>query len=172
MGTKVLVGYSSKYGATAGIAGKIGEALKQAGLDVDVLPVKSIKDPRSYGAFVIGSALYMFQWQEEAYSFLKKYQKLLSEHPTWLFSSGPLEKGDPAELVKGQAWQKKIQPLIEQIKPCDAAVFHGAIDMNKLNFFERAIFKKFPEQQGDARDWDTINAWANKIAAELKKQDK
>ena len=172
MNTKILVGYSSKYGATAGIAEKIGEALKQAGLDVDVLPVKSVKNPRSYGAFVIGSALYMFQWRGDAFSFLNQNQQWLQEHPTWIFSSGPLEKGDPAELVKSQAWYKKIQPLIEQIKPRDTAVFHGAIDMNKLNFFERAIFKKFPEQQGDARDWDTINAWANKIAAELKKQDK
>ena len=41
--------------------------------------------------------------------------------------------------------------------------------MNKLNFFEKFVFKKTPDMIGDFRDWNAIEAWANIIAAELKK---
>ena len=66
MENRVLVGYSSKYGATAEIAEKIGGALRQSGLQVDVLSLKNVKDVAPYNAFVVGSALYMFQWRADA----------------------------------------------------------------------------------------------------------
>ena len=172
MESRILVGYSSKYGATAEIAEKIGEALRQSGLQVEVLPVKNVKDLTPYKAFIVGSALYMFQWRADAMSFLKNYWKILAERPTWIFSSGPMGKGDPAEQVKDQSFQKKLEPVLAQIKPRGVTVFHGALNMNKLNFLERAIMKKMPDQQGDSRDWNMINAWAKQIAAELTKQGK
>ena len=45
MDEKVLVTYASKYGATAEIAKKIGETLRQAGLQTDILPVKQHSRP-------------------------------------------------------------------------------------------------------------------------------
>ena len=170
MEIRVLVAYASKYGATAEIAEKIGQVLRQAGLQADVLPIKSVKDLTPYKAVVLGSAVYMFRWRAEAVSFLKKTQKLLAERPTWLFSSGPLGKGDPVQLLKGQRFPKALQPIIDRIQPRDVAVFHGSIDMKKLNFFERFAFKKATDVQGDFRDWDAIISWANAIADELKKQ--
>ena len=38
---KVLVAYASKHGATAEITEKIGQVLRESGLQVDVSPVKS-----------------------------------------------------------------------------------------------------------------------------------
>lgn len=169
MGNKVLVAYSSKYGATAEIAEKIGEVLHQADLEVDVLPVKSARDLKPYSAVVMGSAAYMFRWRGDAVSFLRKNQKRLLELPLWLFSSGPLGKGDPVELLKGQRYPKSLQPLIETLKPRDIAVFHGFVDMKKLNFFERFAFKNAADSQGDFRDWNAINAWASSIADTLTK---
>jgi menaquinone-dependent protoporphyrinogen oxidase len=166
---KVLVAYASKYGATAEIAEKIGQVLRESGSQVDVSPVKAIKNLKSYDAVILGSAAYMFRWRSDAVSFLKKNQKLLAERPIWLFYSGPLGKGDALELVKGQRFPKPLKPVIDHIKPRDTAVFHGFINMDKLNFFERFAFKKSPAMQGDFRDWDAIISWAKSIAAELKK---
>ena len=112
---------------------------------------------------------YMFRWRPDAVSFLQKKQGLLAEKPTWLFYSGPLGKGEALELVKGQRCPKSLQPAIDHIQPRDMAVFHGFIDMKKLNFFERFAFKKSPTMQGDFRDWNAIISWANSIAATLKK---
>jgi len=169
MGNKVLVAYASKYGATAEIAEKIGQVINQAGLQVDVLPVKSVKDLKPYNAVVLGSAAYMFRWRPEAVAFLKKNKGLLAELPMWLFSSGPLGKGDPVQLLKGQRYPKALEPLIEYIRPRDIAVFHGFVNMEKLNFFERLAFQKASDFQGDFRDWDAITSWANTIANALKK---
>ena len=168
MANKILVAYSSKYGATAEIAGKIGEVLRQAGLEVDVLTVKNARDLKPYNAVIMGTAAYMFRWRGDAVSFLRKNQKRLSELPLWLFSSGPLGKGDPVELLKGQRYPKSLQPLVEALKPRDVTVFHGSIDMKKLNYFERFFFKKAVDSQGDFRDWNAISNWARSIAETLK----
>ena len=166
---KVLVAYASKHGATAEITEKIGQVLRESGLQVDVSPVKSANDLKSYDAVILGSAAYMFQWRADAVSFLKKNQNLLAERPIWLFYSGPLGKGDALELVKGQRFPKPLKPVIDHIKPRDTKVFHGFINMDKLNFFERFAFKKSPAMQGDFRDWDAIISWAKSIVSELKK---
>jgi menaquinone-dependent protoporphyrinogen oxidase len=114
----------------------------------------------------------MFQWRGDAMAFLKKNWKTLAGKPTWVFSSGPLGKGDPVEIVKDQRFQKTLEPILTQIKPRSVTVFHGAINMNKLNFLERAMMKRMPDQQGDSRDWNAIDVWAKQIAAELNKQSK
>jgi len=169
MEEKVLVAFSSKHGATAEIAERVGQTLRGSGLKVDVLPVDMVRDLTPYRAFVVGTAAYMFRWRSDAVLFLKKRQNLLAQRPTWLFSSGPLGKGDPVELLKGQRFPKSLQPIIDRIKPRDVAVFHGFVNMQKLNLFEKFVFNRQPAMQGDFRDWDAIISWANTIAADLKK---
>ena len=66
MDKQVLVAYATKYGATAEIAEKIGEVLRQAGLPTDVLPVDRVGDLSAYKAVVLGSAVYIGQWRKEA----------------------------------------------------------------------------------------------------------
>ena len=169
MDMKVLVAYASKRGATAEIARKIGEVLRQEGLDVDVVPAKQVSNPEEYQAVIIGSAAYMGMWRKEAVNLLKNNEKLLSERAVWIFSSGPTGEGDPVELVQGWRFPKAQQPIIERIKPRDIAVFHGKLDPDTMNFFEKAIIKNVKSAIGDFRDWNAITAWAKDIAKALKK---
>jgi menaquinone-dependent protoporphyrinogen oxidase len=170
MEIKVLVAYASKYGATAEIAEKIGQTLRQAGLQVDVLSVNRVSDLTLYKAVVLGSAVYMGQWRKEVGKFLKTNEKLLAERPVWLFSSGPMGKGDPVQLMKGWRFPKRQRPIIDRIRPRDIAIFHGMLDMKKLNFFERWVIKNVKAPVGDFRDWDAITSWAAAIAGELQKR--
>jgi menaquinone-dependent protoporphyrinogen oxidase len=167
MENKVLVAYATKYGATAEIADKIGEVLRQAGLQVDVLPADRAGDLGSYRAVVLGSAVYIGQWRKEAAKFLKANESVLAEKPVWLFSSGPTGEGDPAELVQGWRLPGKLQLIADRIQPRDIAVFHGAVDANKLNFLEKWMLKNVKAPAGDYRDWEAITAWATAIAEEL-----
>ncbi|MCX9078211.1 MAG: flavodoxin domain-containing protein, partial [Candidatus Methanoperedens sp.] len=70
MTNKILVAYASKYGATTEIAEKIGEVLRQGGIDADVLPAERVEALNLYDAVVLGSAVYAGQWRREAILFL------------------------------------------------------------------------------------------------------
>ncbi len=167
MNTQVLVAYATKYGATAEIAEKIGEVLRQAGLPADVRPVQDVGDLSPYLAVVLGSAVYIGQWRKEAAKFLQAREAELAEKPVWLFSSGPPGEGDPLELTQGWQFPGKLQPIADRIGPRDIALFHGATDPDKLNFIERWMLKNVKSPVGDFRDWEAITSWARAIAEEL-----
>jgi menaquinone-dependent protoporphyrinogen oxidase len=164
MNDQILVAYATKYGATAEIAEKIGQILLQAGLRTDVLTVDSVSDMSLYKAVVLGSAVYIGQWRKEAGKFLKANEKVLTKKLVWLFSSGPTGVGDPVALLQDWHFPKALQPIADRIHPHDIAVFHGVVDMNKLNPIEKQMLKSVNAPPGDFRDWDTINAWASSIS--------
>jgi menaquinone-dependent protoporphyrinogen oxidase len=168
MDKQVLVAYATKYGATAEIAEKIGQVLRQAGLRTDVLPANRVSDLTPYQAVVLGSAVYIGQWRKEAATFLKANEKALAERPVWLFSSGPTGEGDPVALTQDWHFPKALQPIADRIGPRDIAVFHGAMDGNKLNFIEKWMIKNVKAPLGDFRDWEAITSWATAVADVLK----
>jgi menaquinone-dependent protoporphyrinogen oxidase len=167
METRVLVAYGTKYGATAEIAEKIGQVLQQAGLQADVLPADRARDLSAYQAVVLGSGVYVGRWRKEAAKFLKANEQALAGKPVWLFSSGPTGEGDPAELLQGWRLPGALQPIADRIQPRDIAVFHGAVDINKLNVIEKWMINNVKSPVGDFRDWDAITAWATAIADDL-----
>jgi menaquinone-dependent protoporphyrinogen oxidase len=168
MNTQVLVAYATKYGATAEIAEKIGQVLRQAGLRTDVLPMDRVGNLTPYQAVVLGSAVYIGKWRKEAVKFLQANEKALAERQVWLFSSGPTGEGDPVELTQGWRFPGKLQPIADRIRPRDIAVFHGHVNMKKLNFIEKWMIKNVKAPVGDFRDWEAITSWATAIADVLK----
>ena len=170
MDATVLVAYASKYGATAEIADKIGEVLSEAGLPNEVLPADDVDDLTPYYAVVLGSAVYMAKWGDEAAKFLEHNEKALAERPVWLFSSGALGEGDPVELMQGWRFPEAQQEVADRIQPRDMAFFHGVLDTEKLSLPEKLILKGVKAPVGDFRDWETITTWATSIAEALKKK--
>jgi len=170
MDTKVLVAHASKYGATMEIAKKIAQVLQQEGFRAELAPVKSAGDMAQYQAVVLGIAVYIGNWRKEGIAFLKDHEQLLAERPLWIFSSGPTGRESSEAFMKGERFPKSQQPLMDRIRPRDAVVFPGAIDMDKLNFLDRLVIKNVKAATGDFRDWNAITTWATGIAGELKKQ--
>lgn len=170
MGDSVLVVYGSKYGATAGIAEKIGEVLRDNGLQADVMRAARSIDLAPYNAVVLGSGVYAGSWRKEAASFLRANKTELAKRQVWLFSSGPTDEGEAEELLKGWRFPKSLQPIADNIHPRDIKVFKGALDPEKMGFFTRWILKKAKVPTGDFRDWDNIISWASYIAGSLKEE--
>jgi menaquinone-dependent protoporphyrinogen oxidase len=167
MQTYVLVAYASKYGATREIAERICQVLNASGLVADAEPIHEIRDLTPYTAVVLGSAIYAGQWMGEAIAFLKEHELLLARRPVWFFSSGPTGEGDPVELLKGWRFPEAHKALSERIQPRDTTVFHGALQMNRLNFAEKLIVKGVKAPVGDFRDWQAVTTWAERIAEAL-----
>ena len=171
---KALVAYASKYGATEGIAQRIGERLQQHGLDVDVAKSEDMRGATEYDAYVVGSAVYEFNWRKDARRFVKRNADTLATKPTWLFSSGPVgtEKVDKdgKDVLEGAA-PKQFSNYASLLHPRGMQVFRGAYDHEKVRGGDRiiawmpAIRDVLPE--GDFREWDAIDAWADSIADEL-----
>ena len=165
---RVLVVYATKHNATAEIAHVIGETLRQTNLlQVDIEQVENVQDITPYGVVIVGSAVYMAQWQPAAAQFLKKHQQELAQRLVWLFSSGPIGEGDPKSLMKGWMFPEALQPIVDQIKPHDIMLFHGKLDRDWLNIFEKAAVKFVGSSIGDSRDWNMIRNWAKGIAEVL-----
>jgi menaquinone-dependent protoporphyrinogen oxidase len=168
MDKKILVAYASKYGSTKEIAMKIGEVLRQSGLQADVLPMRNIQDLKPYKAVILGSAIYVGKWQKDSVKFLHDNEKSLTNLPLWLFSSGPTGEGDPVESLDGQLLPPELQPIAERIQPRAINVFHGNIDPAKVNFIEKwAVEKVVKKPLGDYRKWESITSWASGIAKVL-----
>jgi menaquinone-dependent protoporphyrinogen oxidase len=165
---KILVTYASKYGATAEIAGKISDLLLQVGLQVDLFSVDNVRDLAPYHAVILGSGVYIGQWNKKAAVFLQNNEEALTERQVWLFSSGPTGVGDPVELLNGWRLPAALQPVANRIQPRDTVVFHGFINPGKLNFIQKLAIKNIVKKPfGDYRDWDAIAAWTGSVAKAL-----
>lgn len=160
---RVLVASASRYGATHEIAEAVATALRDAGLDVDVLGADAVSGFADYDAAVLGSAVYMGRWLEPARALVDLRAPALAGIPTWLFSSGPV--GDPAKPVEGKAVQ--IDEIMEKTGARGHVVFAGKLDKRAMRFGDRAVATALRTPEGDFRDWDAITAWANGIAEEL-----
>ena len=175
---KVLVAYASKYGATEGIAQRIGETLTARGLDVDVRKCKDLDEASGYDAYVVGSATYEFNWRKPARKFVERNAEVLAAKPTWLFASGPLGTEtvdkDGNDVLKDAA-PKQFAKYDELVHPRGMQVFRGAYDHDKIRGGDR-IVTWMPGirdlmVEGDYREWDAIDAWATAIATELQGAD-
>jgi menaquinone-dependent protoporphyrinogen oxidase len=170
----VLVVYGSRYGATRGIAERIGETLRACGHEVDVREASPVLTATAYDAFVIGSAAYRGSWLEGPVDFVMRHVDVLAERPVWLFSSGPL--GTETEDEKGRdvrvaATPKDVAGLAESLHAKGHRVFFGALDPDALRGPE-GLMAKLPGgrkmlPEGDFRDWDEIDGWAQEIGREL-----
>lgn len=159
---RVLIAVASKHGATAEIAQSIGEVLEDRDLDVTVTSADQVEDPSGYEVVILGSAVYAGRWMQEARDLA---DRIASSDPTpavWLFSSGPI--GDPPKPEEDPV---DVAGIVETLAARDHRVFPGKIDRSKLGFGERAIVTALRAPEGDFRDWDQIEAWAEDVAASL-----
>ena len=72
------------------------------------------------------------------------------------------------ELLRGWHFPPKLQPLVDSIQPRDVAVFHGNVDIEKINAIEKSMITNVKALFGDFRNWDAITSWATSIVNTLK----
>ena len=186
---RVLIVHASRHGGTAGIAERIGEVLRSAGVDAVVARAADMPDPQGFDGCAVGAGVYMGSWVKEGTEFLDRYAATLAGMPVWLFSSGPLPGSskestapavDPIENALGPAegpgsgGRRKVEELAARIHPREHRVFQGAYDPNDSpkNIAERVV-RMLPAAKGilpagDFREWPLIEEWARSIARELR----
>ena len=161
---RVLVVPASKHGATAEIGRAIARRLRANGLDVDVSQPEHLFDLSPYGAFVLGSALYLGKWLDRALHLVDEHADAIRARPTWLFSSGPLGEAKPDEPIHPDA----LEHLLATTGAIEHRLFGGRLELERLGRTDRFIAKWVGATDGDHRDWDEIDAWVDEIAATLR----
>lgn len=104
MSSRILVTYTSRTGTTAGVAEAIGKTLAESGMQVEVLPMKEVRDLSPYGAVVACRAIQGSNWLPEAMDFVRVHQAELARKPFAAFlvcMTLAMAKGDYREQVKG-----------------------------------------------------------------------
>jgi menaquinone-dependent protoporphyrinogen oxidase len=165
---RVLVGFTSRHGATAEIAARIGDVLREVLTDadptsvIDVRDLVDLGDVSGYDAAVIGSAVYLGRWSATARMFLKHNAAELRTRSVWLFSSGPVggvpaSTGDPSE----------VQALADLVGVRGHRMFAGRLRVAGLGFTERMAVRAVHAEDGDFRDWYDVACWAVDVADDL-----
>lgn len=160
---RILVIPTSKHGGTAEIGRRIAEVLRNRRFDVDVAQPEHMFDLHPYGAFVVGSGLYMGNWIDRAVDFVDENAEALATRPTWLFSSGPLGPARPEEPVRAEV----VEHLVAAVDAVEHRLFDGRLEVDRLGRTERFIAKWVGAADGDYRDWEEIDRWADAIADQL-----
>lgn len=165
MGDKILVAYATRAGSTGEVAQAIAETLRQAGLDVDLRPVREVRDVSPYRAVVLGTAIRAFRPLPEAIRFLRRHREALSRIPVAYFAVCIALMEDTEENRRMAAsWMEPMRAVLEPVR---MGLFAGKMDYSRLSFPERFIIKRMKVPEGDHRNWEAIRAWAGEVAGML-----
>jgi menaquinone-dependent protoporphyrinogen oxidase len=165
MSTKILITYASRAGSTVGVAEAIANRLGEAGALVEVLPMGEVKDLTGYHAVVACSAIQNRAWLPEAVKFVKAHRSALARKPYAIFAVCMTLAMKDGEKYRPDVstWLAPVRALV---KPVSEGIFAGALDISKIpSFADRLKFRLSVFfgvwSEGDHRDWDAINHWAD-----------
>ncbi len=164
----VLVAFATKYGSTKEVAEAVAGVLRESGFATDLQPMSKVRDLEPYGAVVLGAPIYLGSWHADFRKFLARHQEDLSRRRPVIFTLGPTHS-DPAEWQAVQIQIEKELAKYPWLKPLASELFGGKYDPAKLRVPD-SLLAALPASPlhgmpvSDARDWEAIRAWAQKIA--------
>jgi menaquinone-dependent protoporphyrinogen oxidase len=170
----VLVGYATMYGSTRGVAVRIGDRLRRRGIAVEVRAMSAVEDLGPYDAAVLGSAVHGGRWLPPAARFVDRHAGRLRRIPVWLFSVSTLGDQDgmypraAARLLRALRKETaEIAAFRAAVGACEHRNFAGVIERSHWPVAGRAFFRIMGGHYGDHRNWAAIEAWADRIAAQV-----
>lgn len=161
---KVLVTVASKHGTAREIGKTIAEELENAGLEVELKNPEEVYSLDAYGAVVIGSAVYLTRWMDEATDFCRRFSSQLRHIPIWAFSVGL--SGVPHDKAQDPS---RVGPVLLNIEPKGYVTFPGRLDPSQLSLRERTVARLGGAVEGDFRDEQMIRDWTKQMIKEIKK---
>jgi menaquinone-dependent protoporphyrinogen oxidase len=164
---KILVVYATRTGSTVEVAQAISKKLAAGGTAVDVKPAKTAVSLKDYQAVVLGSAIRRGAVLPELMTFAKSNKEELKKIPVACFIVCMILREDNEQnRAKAASY---IEPLQNEISFVDIGFFTGKLDYSKLNFIDAFVVEHIiSTPEGDLRDWQKINDWAENLGMKLK----
>ena len=159
----ILVTAASKHGATDEVADAIAKRIEASGITVDRLAPADVTSVADYDAVIVGSATYILQWMPEAHDFMERFKDQLPVGQVWAFSVGM--NGVPKHSKQDGS---RVGPLLTHVKCRELRTFPGRYKPSLLSLRERSVARLADVVEGDFRDWEAIERWADEIVDALK----
>src|SRR4030042_3685567 len=163
---RILVAYATRAGSTAEVADAIGKKLAQKGAGVDVKPLKNVQTLNGYQAVVLGSVIRRGAVLPEVMDFIKTYKEELRKLPVACFIVCMILRENTEENREKAA--SYLDPLRAEVALLYTGMFAGKLDYSKLNFVDAFVVEHIiGTPEGDLRDWQKINNWAENLSSKL-----
>jgi len=164
---RVLVVYGTKRGCTREIADGIGERLAADGANVEVLQAAEAPAPDGYDAVVVGSGIRMSQWHEPVRAWVDANAMALREMPVESYTACLTIVNEPERIDEIGSWSRTVEHAAG-VTVVDSGIIAGWFVPRQFGLLERIVLMGMKTPQGDFRDFAAIDAWADKIAPELR----
>ena len=162
---RVLVGYATAAGSTAGIAERIAGTLRDQGCEVVCRPVGPDLDPSAFDAVVVGSAVHNMAWLRPAVDFLARLPAT-DDPQVWCFSVGGMTPAGPVTRRMTTLEVRRVEEGFPAgFRAREHRFFGGIIEMKGVPLWGRLFWRLMGGSPGDHRDWPAIEGWAREIAA-------
>lgn len=171
MPASTLIAYATRNGSTQEVADSIAHAMQNVGVTVELMPMKEATDLVGYSTAILGAPLYMGRLLKEFHEFVECHHEPLSHMKVWCFVLGPVEN-KPEQFVEAERQARKQLAQHGWLAPEDVKIFGGLWDVKRMTFPFKMLrwlpAGKVPVK--DARDWDAIGQWAEKITEQIAAQ--
>lgn len=172
---RALVIYATTHGHTAKIAARIADAMRDAGLEVDLrqMPAAIEPDPAAYDVVVVGASLHKAHHQAAIVDWVTANRAALEGRPTAFFSVSlsAAEDSDAARM----AAQSCIDELCEQTgwTPGRTERIAGCLEYREYDVFTRQLMRLLMKRMGhdtdtshdhDYTDWDAVERLGRELA--------
>jgi len=170
---KILVAYSSGYGATQEVAEEIVKVLKNgAQVSVDSKKIEDCDDIKKYDAVVLGSSVRADRPLANARDFFSAHRYELSSKKLALFVISITACTPKGIEIAKKDFITQFHKRYSWLSPVSVAAFCGRVDFKKLNPVMQSLVRNVMKEKGveengsfDGRNWQDIRDWANELAS-------
>ena len=153
---RIVLVYGTTEGQTGRIAVFLGEVIRAAGTEIDIVDLKRADLPRldDYDGVIVGASIHMGKHEKYVADFVRRNRAVIDRRPSAFFSVSLAAHGDienaeryVAEFEEETGW-----------RPGKVAMFSGALLYTQYGFVKRRVLRKIAKDKGNlatdtSRDW-------------------
>lgn len=170
---RILVTYSSGYGATKEIGDVIAKTIQEVRpVEIVVQPIDEIQSIDAFHSVIVGTSVRADHVLANTRDFFQTFQDVLAQKKVAFYLVCLTAGSEDGKQKVMEQYLPQITDAHPAIKMVSINAFGGRIDYRKLNPVMQSLVRRVVEEKTghpsngniDNRDWDQIKKWAVDLA--------